>query len=131
MALNLPQRARRGRADPDVEADPGHPAGVLGASVGSAPVHVHQQRSSCKWMQGRRLPASRRRSPCTSPIAGSRSSRRGGGDDEVTLAWLADQLRAFVDLNPEFECRSSAWPPGWPGWTTKTVAQLVAYVDKM
>ena len=25
------------------------------------------------------------------------------GDDEVTLAWLADQLRAFVDLNPEFE----------------------------
>ena len=25
------------------------------------------------------------------------------GDDEVTLAWLADQLRTFVDLNPEFE----------------------------
>jgi hypothetical protein len=25
------------------------------------------------------------------------------GEDEVTLAWLADQLRAFVDLNPEFE----------------------------
>ncbi|SDU90073.1 MULTISPECIES: DUF6104 family protein [Microlunatus] len=29
------------------------------------------------------------------------SSRRG--DDEVTLAWLAEQLQAFVDLNPEFE----------------------------
>lgn len=28
-------------------------------------------------------------------------SRRG--DDEVTLAWLADQLQAFVDINPEFE----------------------------
>ena len=28
-------------------------------------------------------------------------SRRG--DDEVTLAWLAEQLQAFVDLNPEFE----------------------------
>lgn len=28
-------------------------------------------------------------------------SRRG--DEEVTLAWLADRLRAFVDLNPEFE----------------------------
>lgn len=27
--------------------------------------------------------------------------RRGG--DEVTLSWVADQLRAFVDLNPEFE----------------------------
>ena len=25
------------------------------------------------------------------------------GEDEVTLAWLADQLRIFVDLNPEFE----------------------------
>ena len=28
-------------------------------------------------------------------------SRRG--DEEVTVAWLADQLRTFVDLNPEFE----------------------------
>jgi hypothetical protein len=25
------------------------------------------------------------------------------GQDEVTLAWLADQLRTFVDINPEFE----------------------------
>lgn len=25
------------------------------------------------------------------------------GDDEVTLAWLAEQLQAFVDMNPEFE----------------------------
>ncbi len=25
------------------------------------------------------------------------------GDDEVTLAWVADQLRHFVDLNPELE----------------------------
>ena len=25
------------------------------------------------------------------------------GTDEVTLAWLADQLRAFVDDHPEFE----------------------------
>ena len=25
------------------------------------------------------------------------------GDEEVTLAWLADRMRAFVDLNPEFE----------------------------
>jgi hypothetical protein len=28
-------------------------------------------------------------------------TRRGG--DEVTLAWLAERLREFVDLNPEFE----------------------------
>ena len=25
------------------------------------------------------------------------------GDDEVTLAWLSEQLQVFVDLNPEFE----------------------------
>ena len=25
------------------------------------------------------------------------------GDDEVSLAWLAEQLRVFVDLHPEFE----------------------------
>ena len=25
------------------------------------------------------------------------------GDEQVTLDWLAEQLRTFVDLNPEFE----------------------------
>jgi hypothetical protein len=25
------------------------------------------------------------------------------GDDQVTMAWLAQRLRDFVDLNPEFE----------------------------
>ena len=25
------------------------------------------------------------------------------GEEQVTLAWLADQLQAFVDLNPDFE----------------------------
>jgi hypothetical protein len=29
------------------------------------------------------------------------ASRRG--EEAVTLDWLADQLRAFVDANPEFE----------------------------
>ncbi len=28
-------------------------------------------------------------------------SRRG--DEEVSLAWLAERLRTFVDLNPDFE----------------------------
>ena len=28
-------------------------------------------------------------------------SRRG--DEEVSFAWLADQLRTFTDLHPEFE----------------------------
>lgn len=25
------------------------------------------------------------------------------GDDEVSLSWLADKMRAFVDENPDFE----------------------------
>ncbi|SDH55548.1 hypothetical protein SAMN05192558_111118 [Actinokineospora alba] len=25
------------------------------------------------------------------------------GDEEVSFAWLADRLRAFVDANPDFE----------------------------
>jgi len=25
------------------------------------------------------------------------------GEEEVTLAWLADEMRAFVDLFPDFE----------------------------
>lgn len=25
------------------------------------------------------------------------------GDEEVTLGWLAEEFRHFVDLNPEFE----------------------------
>jgi hypothetical protein len=29
------------------------------------------------------------------------TDRRGA--EEVSLAWLADRLREFVDLNPEFE----------------------------
>ncbi|NLU71973.1 hypothetical protein HCC61_04615 [Streptomyces sp. HNM0575] len=29
------------------------------------------------------------------------SSRRG--EEEFTFEWLAEQLRAFVDLNPDFE----------------------------
>ncbi len=25
------------------------------------------------------------------------------GDEDITFAWLAERLRTFVDLNPEFE----------------------------
>lgn len=25
------------------------------------------------------------------------------GDEQVTLGWLSEQMRQFVDLNPEFE----------------------------
>lgn len=29
--------------------------------------------------------------------------QRRRGEDEVTVDWLAERLREFVDLNPEFE----------------------------
>jgi hypothetical protein len=29
--------------------------------------------------------------------------QRRRGEEEVTLDWLAERLREFVDLNPEFE----------------------------
>lgn len=34
------------------------------------------------------------------------------GEEEVSFEWLADQLRTFVDLNPEFETpveRLASW----------------------
>jgi len=34
------------------------------------------------------------------------------GDEEVTLAWLAERLRDFVDLHPDFEApieRLATW----------------------
>lgn len=34
------------------------------------------------------------------------------GEETVTLAWLADRMRTFVDLNPELESpieRSATW----------------------
>jgi hypothetical protein len=34
------------------------------------------------------------------------------GDDEISVTWLADRLREFVDLNPEFEAavdRLAGW----------------------
>jgi hypothetical protein len=40
------------------------------------------------------------------------------GEEVVSLAWLADQLRTFVDLNPEFETpveRLATWLARDPG----------------
>jgi hypothetical protein len=34
------------------------------------------------------------------------------GDEQITMAWLAERLRGFVDLNPEFETavdRLASW----------------------
>ena len=46
------------------------------------------------------------------------------GDEQVTMAWLAERLRDFVDLNPEFETavdRLAKWlAPGPTPTTTPT-----------
>ena len=40
---------------------------------------------------------------CTSRTAASRSWPRAGARRRSPSTWLAEQLRTFVDLNPEFE----------------------------
>ena len=57
---------------------------------------------------------------------------RRRGDEEVTLAWLADRLQEFTDTHPEFETAVERLPPGWPGSTTPRTepgALPVAAVD--
>ena len=70
----------------------------VGRTVGR-PVSVHQQ--ELQDLLDRRLRLSRSAVYFTDRGIEELTSRRG--DDEVTLAWLADRLQEFVDLNPEFE----------------------------
>jgi hypothetical protein len=42
------------------------------------------------------------------------------GDEEVTLAWLAERLQEFATCTPSSRRRSSGSPPGWPRSTTLT-----------
>ena len=46
-----------------------------------------------------------KRATCTVdlPRPGPTAVTLTDGDEQVTFAWLAEQLRTFVDLNPEFE----------------------------
>ena len=37
------------------------------------------------------------------PERGSEELAARRGDEEVSFEWLAEQLRTFVDLNPDFE----------------------------
>jgi len=54
----------------------------------------------------------RRASDVTSPTPGSRNSTTAAATKQVAMSWLAERLRAFVDLNPEFETavdRLASW----------------------
>ena len=37
------------------------------------------------------------------PARGIEELQARRGEEEVSIAWLAERLREFVDLNPEFE----------------------------
>jgi hypothetical protein len=45
------------------------------------------------------------------------------GDEEVTLAWVADQLQAFVDVHPEFEVPVERLATGSRAVTTPTTTE--------
>ena len=70
-----------------------HPQGVVDDAVGTAKRHPEEEK----------ILVAARSTRCTSPTAGSRSSRSRRGDEEVTLAWLAERLQEFTDVHPEFE----------------------------
>ena len=95
MALNLPN-ALAEAVPAELEPVPVTRPASSAPSVGSA--KVHEAAAAC--------PDSTPRSPgvephgCTSPIAASRSSRHAGVTSEVTLAWLADQLRTLRRPEP-------------------------------
>ena len=83
----------------------GHPARVL-LAVGR---HRQAARRGAEGPARSGVRRPRPRSPsvltrsCTSPTAASRSSQQRRGDEEVTLAWLAERLQEFTDTHPEFE----------------------------
>src|SRR5262252_4889720 len=49
------------------------------------------------------------------------AERRGG--EEISLGWLAERLREFVDTAPSSRPRSTGSRRGSPAWTTKTDAR--------
>ena len=97
MALNLPGDLHEADPGQHWTIKPDHP-GRFGGTVGG-------------FGQGARIPAARaagRRVPRDSaPVyftdRGIEELETRRGDDEVTLAWLAEQLRTFVDEHPDFE----------------------------
>ena len=42
------------------------------------------------------------------------------GTESVSLEWVGEQLRTFVDMNPELETAIERSPRGWPA-TTRTM----------
>lgn len=56
------------------------------------------------WRRKSRGPRPRpRRTPVYFTDRGIEELEKRRGEEEVTFEWLAEQLRTFVDLNPDFE----------------------------
>jgi hypothetical protein len=48
-------------------------------------------------------PSAFRRAPVYFTDRGIEELEKRRGEEEITFEWLAEQLRTFVDLNPDFE----------------------------
>ncbi|CAA9320312.1 MAG: FIG01122879: hypothetical protein, partial [uncultured Friedmanniella sp.] len=57
---------------------------------------------------------------CTSPTAGSRSWRSAGVTRRSPWPGSPSSSGPSSTSIPTSRRRSSGWPPGWPGWTTRT-----------
>ena len=54
------------------------------------------------------------------------------GEEEVSVDWLVDRLREFVDLNPEFETpieRLATWLARLDDFWARSLARLGAHLD--
>ena len=96
-----PDRARSAAAEPSQQwtITPHHPARLVGAVGGVG----QGARGSAARAARVGLPLTRSRGAMYFTDRGIEELEARRGDDEVTLAWLAEQLRSFVDLHPEFE----------------------------
>jgi hypothetical protein len=76
---------------------------MIAAEVGRTDVHDHG-----RWGRGRRARAAMVARQGTMlrvyfTDRGIEELEQRRGDEEVTLAWVAERLREFVDANPDFE----------------------------
>ncbi len=95
MAVNLPAELPAGKTLSVVSRK-----ASASPAVGSAKVHEAAGRT---WSVAPSRSSPEGAARCTSPTAASRSWSPARGEEEVSLAWLGDQLQAFVDEFPDFE----------------------------
>ena len=91
MALHLPERDRPSA----------HPRLARGVLLARRRLPPPARRRAARARRARLRAESH--APCTTATAASRSSPAGEARRSVTLAWLAERMREFVDQEPDFE----------------------------